>query len=74
MEAVKVRTVGNSLVSTLPVSAAAHMNIKEGDYLFYTPCPGGMRMTPYNPEFKEQMEIAENLMARYRNTLKALSE
>jgi len=31
-------------------------------------------LTPYNPEFQAQMQQAEDVMSRYRNTLKELAK
>jgi hypothetical protein len=31
-------------------------------------------MIPYDPEFEKQMRLAEEGMARYRNTLRALAK
>src|SRR5256885_13855870 len=33
---------------------------------------GDYRLTPYDPEFEKKMDKAEEIMARYRNTLHAL--
>jgi hypothetical protein len=35
---------------------------------------GGYRITPYNPEFERQMELAEEGMKKYRNTLRKLAK
>jgi putative addiction module antidote len=74
MLSLKVRKVGNSLSVTLPREAAARLKVQEGDSLFLTESPdGGWRITPYDPVFEKKMAKAEEIMARYRNTLRALS-
>jgi hypothetical protein len=35
---------------------------------------GDYRLTPYDPAFEKKMTKAEEIMARYRNTLHALSK
>ncbi len=35
---------------------------------------GTYRLTPYDPEFERQMEIAEKGMAQYRNALRTLAK
>lgn len=35
---------------------------------------GSDRLTPYDPEFEAQMKLAEEGMARYRNTLHTLAK
>ena len=70
-----VRKVGNSLGVTLPVQAAQALHVKEGDKLFLTEAPGGcFRLTPYDPNFKESMEVAESFMSRFKNALRDLAK
>jgi hypothetical protein len=35
---------------------------------------GDYRLTPYDPAFEKKMTKAEEIIARYRNTLRALSK
>jgi putative addiction module antidote len=75
MLTLKVRKVGNSLGMVLPKEAVSQLRVEEGTTLYLTETPdGGYRLTPYDPEFERQMEAAEEGMARYRNTLRALSK
>ena len=69
-----VRKVGNSLGVTLPTEATQTLHVKEGDMLFLTEAPGGFRLTPYDPNFGETMEVAEGFMGRYKNALRKLAE
>lgn len=71
----KVRKVGNSLGVVLPREAASRMKVNEGDTLFLTESPdGGYRISPYDPDFETKMEKVEEIMNRYRNTLRALAK
>ncbi|MFQ5449298.1 MAG: AbrB/MazE/SpoVT family DNA-binding domain-containing protein [Nitrospinaceae bacterium] len=71
----KIRKVGNSLGVVLPREVLKKLHIRDGDKVFLTEAPdGNYRITPYDPEFEKQMRIAEEGMARYRNTLRALAE
>ncbi|MGE5178752.1 MAG: AbrB/MazE/SpoVT family DNA-binding domain-containing protein [Bacteroidota bacterium] len=70
----KVRKVGNSLGVTLPAEAVKALHVREGDPLYLTEAPGGFRVTPYDPDFEETMEAAEEFMARYRNALRELAK
>jgi putative addiction module antidote len=71
----KVRKVGNSLSVTLPKEAATRLKVREGDSLFLTEGPeGGYMITPYDPSFENKMKMAEKLMGRYRQTLRALAK
>ena len=70
----KVRKVGNSLGVVLPKEAISRLNVESGDAVFITEAPGGFRLTPANPEFAKQMQIARRVMKRYRNTLRELAK
>jgi putative addiction module antidote len=69
-----VRKVGNSLGVTLPAQAAQTLHVKEGDKLFLTEAPGGFRITSYDPNFAETMEVAEDFMSRFKNALRDLAK
>ena len=69
-----VRKIGNSLGVILPARALQMLQVKEGDALYLTETPEGVRVTPYDPEFDETMKVAEGVMARYRNTLRELAK
>ena len=75
MPAVKLRKIGNCCGVVLPKEVLGRLRVKEGDRLFLTEsADGAYRITPYDPEFERQMKLAEEGMARYRNTLRALAE
>ena len=69
-----VRKVGNSLGVTLPAQAAQALHVKEGDQLYLTEAPDGFRLTPYDPDFANAMEVAEGFMSRYKNALRDLAK
>ncbi len=70
----KVRKFGNSLGVILPKEAVKRLSTKEGRRLFLIEAPeGSYHLTPYDPEFKKKMAKAEDIMARYRNTLHTLA-
>lgn len=69
-----IRKVGNSAAITLNKEILTRLNAKEGDELYLTPDgDGGLRVTVYDPEFEEQMKIAEQVMREDRDALKALA-
>lgn len=73
MTTVTVRKVGNSLGVILPQEALAALKVGEGDQLTLTESPDGMRITPYNPEFEQQIQAAQKCIRQYRNALKELA-
>ncbi len=70
----KLRKVGNSIGAVFSKEALARFNAKEGDSLFLTEAPDGFRITAGDPNFGKQMESAEKVMRRYRNTLRELAK
>jgi len=71
----KVRPVGNSLGVVLPREVLARLNLKNGDSLHLTEAPdGSMRITPYDPDFDAQMQIARKGMSKFRNALRELAK
>lgn len=71
----KVRRVGNSLGVVLPREAVARLDVQPDSRLYLIEAEdGSYRLSPYDPEFEKQMEIAEEGMRRYRNTLRALAK
>ena len=74
MTSVTVRKIGNSLGVILPAEVATALNVTKDDKLFLTETPGGMRITPYDPQFARQMKAATRGMKKYRNALRELAK
>ena len=71
----KLRKVGNSVGIVLPKEALAFLKVHEGDTLVLTEAAdGSVRLGPANAEFVRQMEAADDVIARYRNTLRELAK
>lgn len=50
------------------------MHVEKGDNLYLTPTPKRFEITPYNPEFEQEMETARQIMKQYRNALRELAK
>ena len=75
MVELKVRKFGNSLGVVLPKEVISRLHTGDGEPLFLIEAPGGgYQLTPHDPEFEKKMALAEEIMHRYRNTLRALSK
>lgn len=74
MTTIKIRKVGNSLGIVLPKELIARLRVAKGDKLFVQETVDGIRLTPYDPEFQQQMEIAQMVMREDRDALRALSK
>ena len=56
----KVTNVGGCDGFILPKEAVARLGVKRGDTLYLTEAPdSSYRVTPFDPDFERQMEIAE---------------
>jgi putative addiction module antidote len=75
MIALKVRKVGNSLGLVLPKEVVSRLRTGEGEDVFLLEGPNNTyRITPFDPAFEKKMAKAEEIMARYRNTLHVLAK
>lgn len=74
MVALKLSKVGNSVGAVLPKEVLSRLNVGQGDTLYLTEAPDGYRLTPYEPEFAEQMEAAKRIMKKRRNVLRELAK
>jgi len=74
MTTIKIRAVGNSLGVVLPKELIARLRVSKGDKLFVQETVDGIRLTPYDPEFQQQMEIAKMVMREDRDALRALAK
>ena len=75
MNALKVRKFGNSLGVILPKEVLSRLKTDEGKQLFLVESPGGdYKLTSYDPDFEAKMTKAEDIMDRYKNTLRELAK
>lgn len=72
---VKVRKIGNSLGVVLPKEVINRLNTGDGEPLFLVEGPQGTyQITPYDPDFERKMAQADDILHRYRNTLRTLAK
>lgn len=71
---VKVTPIGNSMGIVLPKEALNKLKAAKGDTLYLVEGPEGLTLTPYQQDFEKQMEIAEGVIAKYRNALHELAK
>jgi putative addiction module antidote len=70
----KLTTIGNSTGVILPKEILERLRVVRGDLLYVVETPEGIELTPYNPEFAGQMEVAERVMRQDRDALRKLAE
>ncbi|REJ82785.1 MAG: AbrB/MazE/SpoVT family DNA-binding domain-containing protein [Acidobacteria bacterium] len=71
---VKLTKVGNSTGVILPREVLEKLRVERGDVLSVVETPDGIELTPYDPDFADQMEVAERVMREDRDVLRLLSE
>ena len=71
----EIKKIGNSTGVILPKELLVRLGLKQGQSIYITELPdGGVRMTPYDPNFDEAMSLMDDIMDEYRDTLKALAK
>jgi putative addiction module antidote len=70
----KLTTIGNSTGVVLPKEILQRLRVDRGDTLYVIETPNGIELTPYNPEFATQLEVAERVMREDRDVLRKLAE
>jgi len=71
----EVKKIGNSTGLILPKDLLTKLNLQQGQWLHVTELPdGGIRLTPYDPDFDKAMAIVDDIMDEYKDTLRALAQ
>ena len=72
---IEIKKIGNSDGFILPRELMQRLNLKRGQQLHVTELAGGgFQALPYDPDFEKTMDIAEEIMDEYRDTLAALAK
>jgi putative addiction module antidote len=74
MIALKLTKIGNSVGVLFPKELLSRLHAEVGDTVYLTESPDGARVTPYNPNFADQMEVAERVMKKRRSVLRELAK
>lgn len=70
----KITQIGNSAGVVLPKELLARLRLEKGDELFVTETPDGFKLTAYDAEFEQQMQVAERIMREDRDMLRKLAD
>jgi putative addiction module antidote len=72
---IEIKKIGNSDGLILPREFMQSLDLKRGEILHLEPLPGGgFQATPYDPDFEKTMEIADEVIDEYRDTLAVLAK
>lgn len=70
----KLTAIGNSVGVVLPKEILEKLRVDRGDELMVLETPDGIMLTPFDPEFARQMDVAEKIMREDRDLLRKLAE
>ena len=71
----EIKKIGNSDGVILPRELMQRLDLKRGQQLHIIELAGGgFQAVPYDPDFAKAMEVADQLMDQYRDTLLALAK
>ncbi len=70
----KLTAIGNSTGVILPKELLEKLRVTRGDELMVLETPDGITLTPFDPVFAAQMEVAERIMREDRDLLRKLAQ
>lgn len=71
----EIKKIGNSTGLILPKELLAQLDLEQGQWLTVTRnADGSIRLSPYDETFEKAMEIVDDIMVEYRDTLRALAK
>jgi putative addiction module antidote len=72
---VEIKKIGNSDGLILPRELVRRLDLKRGQQLHVTELAGGgFQLLPYDPDFEQTMQIVDEIIDEYRDTLAALAK
>ena len=72
---IEIKKIGNSDGLILPRELMQRLDLKRGQELHVTELAGGgLQLLPYDPDFEKTVEIANEVMDEYRDTLAVLAK
>jgi len=71
---VQIKKIGNSDGLILPKELMHRLGLKRGQQLHIVELAGGFQLLPYDPDFEKTMNLADEIMDEYRDTLAALAK
>lgn len=72
---IEIKKIGNSDGLILPRELMQRLDLKRGQQLHIIELAGGgFQVLPYDPDFEKTIEIADEIMDEYKDTLTALAK
>jgi putative addiction module antidote len=71
----EIKKIGNSTGLILPKELLAELNFSQGDWVYLSrTAERGLKISPYDPDHEEALEIARGVIREYQDTFKALAK
>jgi len=74
MHTLKLTQIGNSVGLIFPKEILNRLKLVKGDTVFLTDAPRSITITPFDPDFDDQLEIGREFMREYKDTFQALAK
>lgn len=72
---IEIKKIGNSDGLILPRELMQRLDLKRGQSLHVVELAGGgFQVLPYDPDFQNTMDVADEIMDEYRDTLATLAK
>jgi antitoxin MazE len=72
---IEIKRIGNSDGLILPRELMQRLDLRRGQQLHIIELAGGgFQVLPYDPDFEKTMEVADEIMDEYKDTLAALAK
>jgi putative addiction module antidote len=72
---IQIKKIGNSDGLILPKELMQRLDLKRGQQLHIVELAGGgFQALPYDPDFEKTMNVADEIIDEYRDTLAALAK
>ncbi len=71
---IKLTKVGSSLGVEFPKEVVDRLRVQRGDTLYVVETPNGIELTPYDPEFDEQLGAANQVLQQDHEALGKLAQ
>lgn len=71
---VKMKRVGEAVDISVDAEQLHELGLDTANVLYVTRTPGGVKLSPYDPEFAKGMEIAREFMETHNETMQELAK
>jgi putative addiction module antidote len=74
LTAAKLVRIGNSTGVVFPRELLARLRVGQGDTIYFSEAPDGVRVSATDPDFQRKMAAAEQVMREDRDILRVLAQ